>query len=227
MRNSTRRGLQRGFTLVELLVALIIVAVLSAFVVPDVINRVDDGDPSRVAADMVDIGTAIELFKVDMKTVMPSDLEDLIRTPQTDSTDQPITLVKYTSNARWDGPYMKKVISDSATIGTGFGGAILDELYLVAVATGTSGQKGVNTLARNPTNCTNANYVSVAITGIDSVDFEALNDVIDGEGTLRETDGHAHTAYSSGSMVHGNLRWKSDGASTTTDTTFYLVTACR
>ena len=56
---------QRGFTLIELMVVLVIMGVLAALIVPNIIGRTDE---ARVTAAKTDIGTimqALKLYKLD------------------------------------------------------------------------------------------------------------------------------------------------------------------
>src|SRR6476620_11454557 len=60
-----RRGLRRGFTLVEVLVVMIILAILAAVVVPRVVGRTEDARRSRATSDIDALGTALDLYKAD------------------------------------------------------------------------------------------------------------------------------------------------------------------
>src|ERR1041384_5156930 len=66
-----------GFTLVETVVTVGLLAVLAAFVVPSVIRKADSADPVKVANDLNSISTALQTFTSDMKGLMPGDIQDL------------------------------------------------------------------------------------------------------------------------------------------------------
>src|SRR4051812_40022308 len=80
-----RRHLQRGFTLVEIMVVVVIIGILGALVVPKLLNRTGE---SRVAAAKVDISTlmqALKLYKLDNQRYPTTDqgLKALITKPTT------------------------------------------------------------------------------------------------------------------------------------------------
>lgn len=63
--NARGRHAQAGFTLVEILVAVAILAILSAALSPIVIKYINDGRRARAASDAQTIGQAILAFNVD------------------------------------------------------------------------------------------------------------------------------------------------------------------
>src|SRR4051812_18690620 len=66
-----------GFTLIETVVTVGLLAVLAAFVVPSVLRKADAADPVKVANDLNAVSTALQTFSSDMKGLMPGDLQDL------------------------------------------------------------------------------------------------------------------------------------------------------
>ncbi len=56
---------QRGFSLVEILVVLVILGLLVSVVAPTVLNRADDARVQKVYADFANIETALKLYRLD------------------------------------------------------------------------------------------------------------------------------------------------------------------
>lgn len=78
-----RRRAQRGFTLIEIMVVVVIMGVLAALVVPKLLNRAGE---SKIAAAKVDIATimqALKLYKLDNQRYPTTDqgLPALIEKP--------------------------------------------------------------------------------------------------------------------------------------------------
>ncbi len=100
----TRRkhGLQRGFTLIEIMVVVVIIGLLSAVVVSNVFSKVGDARVSKARQDIQTIETAIELYKLDNFKVPTTEqgLMALVQKP----ADPDIT--------HWNGPYVKRSSKD-------------------------------------------------------------------------------------------------------------------
>lgn len=56
---------QRGFTLIELMVVLVIIGVLGALIVPNVLNRTDDARTTAARTDVNNLMQALKLYKLD------------------------------------------------------------------------------------------------------------------------------------------------------------------
>ncbi len=56
---------QRGFTLIEIMVVVIIIGLLAAIVAPNVIGRVDDAQITRAKADIGQIESALKFYRLD------------------------------------------------------------------------------------------------------------------------------------------------------------------
>ena len=89
-------GAQRGFTLVELLVVLVILGLLMGLVGPQVLNRLGGAKTDTAALQIKDLEQSLELYKLDVG-----------RYPTTDQGLQ--ALVQQPSGVvGWSGPYLKK-----------------------------------------------------------------------------------------------------------------------
>src|SRR3954470_20919790 len=82
MMTARKRSRSHGFTLVETIVTLGLLAVLAAFVVPTVVQKAGAGDPVKVVSDLSAIRTGLETFQTDVGGV-PNQLRMLIVQPTT------------------------------------------------------------------------------------------------------------------------------------------------
>jgi general secretion pathway protein G len=59
------RNNQRGFTLIEIMVVVVILAVLGALVVPNILGKVDTARVTAAKTDIKSIATALDLYRLD------------------------------------------------------------------------------------------------------------------------------------------------------------------
>jgi len=88
---------QRGFTLIEILLVMTIIAILAAIVIPKMVGRSEQARQTAAHADLSSIKTALDAYEVD-NGFYPKSLQDLIQQP---------------NNARnWHGPYLETLPQD-------------------------------------------------------------------------------------------------------------------
>ncbi|MFH1753707.1 MAG: type II secretion system major pseudopilin GspG [Candidatus Omnitrophota bacterium] len=89
----------RGFTLIELMLVVIIIGVLSAMVVPRLVGRSEQARTAAAIADIEsNISVALDLYELDNGSY-PPELDGLMR----ESSPTP---------PNWNGPYLKKKPKD-------------------------------------------------------------------------------------------------------------------
>jgi general secretion pathway protein G len=91
---------RRGFTLIELMVVILIIAILAALVVPKVIGRTDDAKVGAAKSDISALSTAIDTFRLDCG-----------RYPTTEEGIQVLS-VPPSDVQGWKGPYLRKAITN-------------------------------------------------------------------------------------------------------------------
>ena len=148
-----------GFTLAEILVALALIALLGAALLPVVAGQILKGDASRVTEDLSAVRVGVEQFLADVRRY-PGKYSDLSKVITTANTD--INAVTYTTGlvAKWAGPYVAKD-TVSATVPTGYGASINNTFMKVL-------------------NTNGINYLTVVVTGIAGADFDRIDLQFDG-----------------------------------------------
>ncbi|MGD9550861.1 MAG: type II secretion system major pseudopilin GspG [Burkholderiaceae bacterium] len=83
---ATRRPrTQRGFTLIELMVVLVIIGVLAALIVPNVLSRTDDARATAARTDIANLVQALKLYRLDNQRYPTAEqgLQALVSKPAT------------------------------------------------------------------------------------------------------------------------------------------------
>ena len=65
LRRSLGRAAQRGFTLIEIMVVVVIMGILAALVVPKLMGRADDARITAAKQDIATLMQALKLYKLD------------------------------------------------------------------------------------------------------------------------------------------------------------------
>ncbi|MDR0479683.1 MAG: type II secretion system major pseudopilin GspG [Burkholderiaceae bacterium] len=85
----------RGFTLIEIMVVIIIIAMLAAIVGPEVMKKLGGAKSKTAAIQIADLDKALDLFKLDVGRY-PTNAEGL----------EALAAAPPTANG-WNGPYLK------------------------------------------------------------------------------------------------------------------------
>lgn len=96
-----KRGGQSGFTLIELMVVISIIAVLAAIVGYNVLGSVDQGNIAAAKAQIKQFETALVAYKIKFHK-FPDSLDALIHPPEGD----PIMVAKEVPSDPWGNPYV-------------------------------------------------------------------------------------------------------------------------
>ena len=94
--NSEERGSEKGFSLIELIVVLVILGLLAAVVAPNIYNKLARGKDQIAKIQIKELEGALQLFSFDMGRYPNTGegLDSLIRNPG--------------NNDSWRGPYLAK-----------------------------------------------------------------------------------------------------------------------
>lgn len=100
---------QKGFTLIELMVVVVILAVLAGLVVPNLMDRPDEARIVKAKQDISAVSSALKLYKLDNFVYPTTDqgLEALVKAP----TDEPVpknwkNLLDSVPVDPWGNPYL-------------------------------------------------------------------------------------------------------------------------
>ena len=95
-----KRSYRSGFTLVELLVVIVIIALLSSLVAPKFFGKLDNAKVKTAQTQMQMLSQALDSFRLDVG-----------RYPTTQEGLQ-ILWIKNSQLKNWDGPYLPKPVKE-------------------------------------------------------------------------------------------------------------------
>lgn len=203
-----------GFTLVETVVTVGLLAVLAAFVVPSVIRKADAADPVKVANDLSAISTALQTFTTDMKGLMPGDIQDLTQpvivnalcnaVSPCDSLISHRSAYSATQAVQWKGPYLSVSVQrdPGAFVRSGYVADISNSLTRFDAVNGVPEWcqlNGGGAVICNGFIGTNPLFVATRVIGLNREQALQVNSIIDGAGELNPG-------------FEGRFRFTSDGS---------------
>jgi prepilin-type N-terminal cleavage/methylation domain-containing protein len=199
-----------GFTLVETIVTLGLLAVLAAFVVPTVVQKAGAGDPVKVVSDLSAMRTGLETFQTDVGGI-PNQVRMLLVQPTVaNHLVDSVTALKQGNVAAWNGPYLNAEIGalPQDSIATGFRSYIYNavvrydatnnaaEFYVIA-GSGTGGSF----------NTANTLFAAVTVSGLSTRQAQLINRLIDGD-----DDTDVLAGQNAGANVQGRFRYDAPNA---------------
>ena len=82
MTHTQVRGTRKGFTLIEIMIALVIIGIIGAIVLPNLYKALATGQDSATRANLRALKSAIGQFYLSMGGQHPDRLRDLVKKPQ-------------------------------------------------------------------------------------------------------------------------------------------------
>ena len=104
---STLAPAQRGFTLIEVMVVVVIIGLLAAIVAPNLIGNIDKAAVTRARGDIRSIETALNLYRLDNFRYPTSDqgLEALVTNPGESAAPNWKAYLNGVPSDPWSEPY--------------------------------------------------------------------------------------------------------------------------
>ncbi|TEW53944.1 type II secretion system protein GspG [Psychromonas sp. RZ22] len=104
MKNLNLNNKQKGFTLLEIMVVIVILGILASMVVPNLMGNKDKADIQKVKSDVIALENALDMYKLDNGIYPSSDqgLDALVSEPNGSPTPR---------NYREDG-YIRRLPQD-------------------------------------------------------------------------------------------------------------------
>ena len=150
--------MRRGFTLAEIMVAMALIAVLAAVLIPTVRGRLQDSYEDALVEEYANLASAIQAYRQDVGKYPPR-LDYLSALPAS-PVDRCNVALSASAQANWRGPYVTRYVANS----TGYLFAQKDTVVDVLSANASS-PAGILIRIEGP-DTTTAHDVDVKIDGI-------------------------------------------------------------
>lgn len=140
MQKLTLRNVKKGFTLVELLIVIIIIAVLAAIAIPKFSNSSTRSRESSLRANLKLVRNAVDLFRADTGA-FPASLAALSATASPTAGLNATGGAQSFSTSDWRGPYLQAVPNDPiAAAAFSYGTGSTNTGNVVSSSTATSSE---------------------------------------------------------------------------------------
>lgn len=225
MKNSLLTKSRRGFTLIETIVTVGLIAVLAAFVVPTVMQKAGVADPVKVQNDLGAVETAIIGFINDTRGARPDSLTQL--TEAISSTNRQLSNDNFTAQqaGNWKGPYLSRIGAANVPMPTGYGLSVNQALVdfdatnnvaHIAVPSVTDTQVDG---ATGTYSATSQRFIAAQMNNVPLDQAKAINKALDGAEDVTET--------SDAAQLTGRVRFTAasgaSGSTNRTVTLYYLL----
>jgi general secretion pathway protein G len=165
-----------GFSLPEVLVALALIAILTAVLMPGLTSQVRKSDATRIEGDLTALQAAIQAFVADVHR-FPATTTQLTTPLVNGATDLDVATIPNSLVARWKGPYLTKSLIGNTAVG--------------AIS---------NTFTRVTDSGTGVDYIVVTVTNTTNTEFAEIEDMLDA-GTASSTSSTAGSVRFSGTTL--------------------------
>lgn len=169
-----------GFTLIEMIGVIAVIAILAAFITPKVFKTIEDSKVTRFAGELPAYASAVTSWYKDVGTLQSLNASGVATTPDTSFQTELIANQGTTPTTglwtNWDGPYIDSVANISL-------GSVLT-VETNAGAAGTAAPAATNSTAfdlddDNANDMASKQVVAIKLTGILDGEFNKVDAILD------------------------------------------------
>ena len=108
-KKSRERRIRRNhFTLIEIMIVVVIIAMLAALVGPNILGNLDKAKAKSTKAQLVNLKNAVQQYYMDVSSY-PTSLQELITNPGNDKWNGPYLEAKNLPKDGWDNDFVYTV----------------------------------------------------------------------------------------------------------------------